>query len=74
MPHVYTVKLDDGRNVMHVEAENKGEAKRFALSNVEVERLDGSQVVALSRRGVAIVSAKTGKVCNGPEADEGEPE
>ena len=67
MSHVYTVKLNDGRNVMHVEAESKGEAMRFALRDAEVERLDGGQVVNLTRRGVAIVSAQTGKVCNAAE-------
>lgn len=67
MSHVYTVSLSGERTLMHVEADSKAEARRVALDDVQVERLTGSQVIDLTRRGIAIVSAKTGKVCNAPE-------
>ena len=54
MSHVYTITLQDKRTVMHVEAKSAHEAKRVALEGVEV--LD------LTRRGIAIVSADTGAV------------
>jgi hypothetical protein len=74
MSHVYTVTLADERTLMHVEADSKGEARRIALANVEVKRLDASEVIDLTRRGIAIVSAKTGQVCNAPaNADGGMP-
>lgn len=69
MSHIYTVKLEDQRNIMHVEADSKGAARRFALQGVTVERLTGSQAVDLTRRGIAIVSAETGRVCNASEAE-----
>lgn len=68
--HVYTVSISGERTIMHVEAETKAEARRTALANVEVERLTGSQVIDLTRRGIAIVSAKSGRVCNRSDAEE----
>lgn len=61
---VYTVKLDEHRTVMHVQADSKGEARRFAFSGATVTRLSSKQVIDLTNNGVAIVSAATGKVCN----------
>lgn len=69
--HIYSVELDDSRSVMNVEAPSKGEARRFALKGVKVKRLSGGEIMDLSRRGVAIVSSATGKVCNGLDAGEG---
>lgn len=66
MSHIYTVSLSGERTIMHVEADSKAEARRIALAGVEVERLNGGQVLDLHRRGIAIVSAKTGVVCNEP--------
>lgn len=62
--HVYTITLQDKRNVMHVEAKSAHEAKRVALEGVEVKRLNGSEILDLTRRGIAIVSAETGVVAN----------
>lgn len=55
--HVYAVKLNNN-DLVHVEADSKGDARRIALAGVTVERLDGSQVLDLTRRGVEIVSAE----------------
>ena len=62
MSHVYTITLQDKRTVMHVEAKSAHEAKRVALEGVEVKRLNGSEILDLTRRGIAIVSAATGAV------------
>lgn len=62
--HVYTITLQDKRTVMHVEAKSAHEAKRVALEGVEVKRLNGSEILDLTRRGIAIVSADTGVVAN----------
>ena len=67
MSHIYTVALPEGRTIMHVEADTKNQARSFALQGVTVERLTGSEAIALTRRGIAIVSAETGKVCNADE-------
>lgn len=67
--HIYTVTLPDNRTVMHVEAKSAHEAKRVALEGLEVKRLNGSEILALNRNGYAIVSAETGKVCNGTDAE-----
>lgn len=66
MSHIYTVEAAE-RTLMHVEADSKAEARRTALNNVTVTKLDGSEVLDLNRRGIAIVSAKTGKICNSDE-------
>lgn len=68
MSHIYTVAAAE-RTLMHVEADSKAEARRTALNNVTVTKLDGSDVLDLHRRGIAIVSAKTGKVCNGDDTE-----
>ena len=62
--HVYTITLQDKRTVMHVEAKSAHEAKRVALEGVEVKRLNGSEILDLTRRDIAIVSADTGVVAN----------
>ncbi len=67
MSHIYTVALPNDRTIMHVEADTKSQARTFALQGITVERLTGSEAIALTRRGIAIVSAATGKVCNADE-------
>jgi hypothetical protein len=66
MSHLYTVAAGE-RTLMHVQADSKAEARRVALDDVTVTRLDASQAIDLTRRGIAIVDAKTGKVCNAAE-------
>lgn len=72
--HVYEVEVD-GRSLGFFEAKSKNEARIAALKNVAVRRVDSSEVIGIMRRGIAIVSAETGYVCNGsaePAPDEGQ--
>lgn len=65
MSNYYTVKLPDDRTIMHVKAKTKAAARNCALEGLEVVRLSTDDVLDIHRRGLAIVSADTGKVCNG---------
>ena len=67
MSHVYKVQTDS-RTLAYVQADSKGEARRAALAHVETKRLDAGEVIDLMRRGIGIISAKTGKLCNGDDA------
>ena len=71
MSHIYTVALPNDRTIMHVEADSKNQARTFALQGITVERLTGSEAIALTRSGIAIVSAATGKVCNADDEPAG---
>ena len=70
MSNIYTIAAGH-RTLQHVEADSKAEARRVALADVTVTKLSASEAVDLTRRGIAIVSAKTGKVCNGDVDDDG---
>ena len=68
MSNIYTIAAGH-RTLRHVEADTKAEARRVALSDITVTKLSASEAVDLTRRGIAIVSAKTGKVCNASDED-----
>lgn len=69
MSNVYTVNVDGREGFsIHVEAKSKGEARKVALSHVTVKRLTGSEILELSRKGSAILSADAEEII-GAEAD-----
>lgn len=67
--HAYRIQLTEVAHT-YVAADSKQKAKSFALSNVSAERLTLREVMDLTRRGIAIVSAETGRVCNGRDEEE----
>ena len=57
MSHVYKVEVN-GAYHAYVEADSTTEAKRIALRNVEVTRLNAGEVIDLVQGGIAIERAK----------------
>lgn len=55
---VYAVTLPSGASV-YVAAKSKAAAKKFAIKDVDVRRLSGSEVIALNEAGKAIGSAES---------------
>lgn len=56
MSHVYKVTIAKSHTVF-VEAGSKGEARRHATANIEIERLTSGEAVRLMRAGTAIEQA-----------------
>jgi hypothetical protein len=70
MSYVYKIEVN-GAYRAYIKADTATEARRTALAHVTVERLGAGEIIDLMQRGVAIVSAETGKVCNGSDNDQG---
>lgn len=75
MSHIYAVEHDHGNNnatgIAFVQADSKAEARRVALENVTVRRLDGAEIYRIHCRGASIIDAATGKVV-GSDAEQPE--
>jgi len=66
--HVYHVSdSSNDRSLGYWQAKTKGDARRAAIKHIEARRLDGSEIVAISKSGFGISDAATGQLCNAPE-------
>lgn len=54
---VYEVTVAENVPGVRVAAKSKAAAKKYALSNVQVRRLSGTEVIALHEAGLAIGTA-----------------
>lgn len=68
MANYYTVTMSGNRTLMHVRAKGKALTRSAAVADIEIKRLTTDEVLDLHKRGIAIVDADSGKVCNGDDS------
>lgn len=70
MSHVYEISINEQARV-RVQADTASKAKSIALASVAIRRLDVSEVIDITQRGLAIIDAITGKAIAQPVAQGG---